>query len=225
MRVARGFDVLRSVAASPRAELSASRLKLRRQAIELVCAEQLVDAAYAYDLVVLDAPANEMLQVGGEMLHAPRLLPESGRLTALACAVCTLGPALETRVSALFAERRASLALALDALGNELLMAVSRRAQDRMLADARRRGLTMAGELRAGDPGLALEAQAAVLRLAQSGLVGVRLMAGHLMHPLKSVSMVLGVGMDLPPVHWSRCDDCPQRGKCRAVSHAGMGVP
>ena len=35
-----------------------------------------------------------------------------------------------------------------------------------MQAEASRRGLTMSGELRAGDPGLALEAQGAVLRLA-----------------------------------------------------------
>ena len=224
MRVARGFDVLRSVAENPRADLSASRLKLRREAVELVRAEQLVEAAYTYDLVALDAPATEMLQVGGEVLQAPRLLPESGRLTALACAVCTLGPALEARVSALFAERRASMALMLDTLGNELLMAISRRAQDRMLVDARRRGLMMVGELRAGDPGLALDAQATVLRLAQSELIGVRLMAGHLMHPLKSVSMVLGVGIDLPPAQWSRCDDCPQRGKCGAVSRSRMAA-
>jgi hypothetical protein len=72
-------------------------------------------------------------------LHAPWLLPESGTLTAIACAVCTLGPAFEQRISELFAGRQASLAMALDELGNELLFAVSRRAQDRMLADAARR--------------------------------------------------------------------------------------
>lgn len=225
MRVSRGFDILRSVAAAPRAGMSATRLRLRQQAVELVRAEQLADAAYCYDIVGLDAPAADLLHARGETLHAPRLLPESGRLTALACAVCTLGPALETRIGTLFAERRASLAMALDALGNELLMAISRRAQDRMLVDARRRGLTMAGELRAGDPGLALDAQASVLRLAQSELIGVRLAGGQLMHPLKSVSMVLGVGVGLPPVQWSRCDDCPHRAKCGAVSQPEPATP
>ena len=56
-----------------------------------------------------------------------RLVPESGQLTALAVGIFTLGPALERRVTALFAERRMSLALALDKLGNELLFALSRR--------------------------------------------------------------------------------------------------
>ncbi|MBK6631414.1 MAG: hypothetical protein IPG33_10410 [Betaproteobacteria bacterium] len=222
MRVARGFDILRSVAEAPRDGLSAAGLKLRQRAVELIRVEQLAEAAYSYDIVSLDVPAAETLYAHGEALYAPRLLPESGQLTALACAVCTLGPALETRISSLFTERHASLAMALDSLGNELLMAVSRRAQDRMLADARRRGLTMAGELRAGDPGLALDTQAAVLRLAQSELIGVRLTGGLLMRPLKSVSMVLGVGIDLPPVQWSRCDGCRHRVKCNAHSRPNL---
>ncbi len=148
------------------------------------------------------------------------LLPESGKLSGIACAVCTLGPKLEQRVSELFARRRVSLALALDQLGNELLFDLCRRVQDRMLADVARRRLTMAGELHAGDPGLALDAQAAVLRLAHAHTIGVSLTCGQFMRPLKSVSMVLGVGVDLPPARWSRCDNCPSRPKCRLARQA-----
>jgi hypothetical protein len=219
MRVARGIDVLREVADSPRfGRPSALRDRLRREALELARAEELVDAAYSYRIVALEAPAAPTLRAGGETVHAPRLLPESGQLTALACAVCTLGTRLEQRVTSLFAERRASLALALDQLGNELLFAASRRVQDRMLVDAARRGLSVAGELRAGDPGLALAEQATVLRLAQAGLIGVHVSDDQLMQPLKSVSMVMGVGLDLPPAQWSRCDDCPRREKCKLVA-------
>ena len=60
----------------------------------------------------------------------------------------------------------------------------------------------------------------AVLRLAQAENIGVRLGRGGLMHPVKSCSMVLGVGIDLPPVQWSRCDQCPTRDKCRVVERA-----
>jgi hypothetical protein len=134
--------------------------------------------------------------------------------------VCTLGPRLEQRASELFAGRRASLALALDRLGNDYLLALSRLVQDRMLADTARRGLTMAGELRAGDPGLALEAQGAVLRLARANAIGVTLTEGQVMRPVKSISMVLGVGIDLPAAQWSRCDTCPSRPTCRVARQA-----
>jgi hypothetical protein len=84
----------------------------------------------------------------------------------------------------------------------------------------RKRGLMMAGELRPGDPGLALEAQKIVLRLADAKTAGVSLTRGHVLHPLKSTSMVLGVGLDLPPARWSRCDDCPSRPRCQVAGRA-----
>jgi len=218
MPSARGFDILRAVAGAPAPEpRSAVRERLRGEALELARGEGLVQAAYSYRIVPLDMPAAEVLHAEGETLHAPWLLPASGRLTGIACAVCTIGPVLQARVSGLFADKRASLALTLNNLGNELVFAVSRRAQDRILVEARRRSLSMSGELRPGDPGLALEAQGAVMRLAQADSVGVSLNRGNLMHPLMSTSIVLGVGIDLPAASWSRCDHCPSRAKCRVA--------
>lgn len=225
MRVARGFDVLREVSATLiRGRPSTVRERLRHKALAFARDERLVDAAYSYCIVPLDAPAAELLHAGGEQLFAPWLLPASGELTAICCGACTLGPAFERRSRELFAARQASLAMALDDLGNELLFAISRRAQDRMQADAARRGLSMAGELRPGDPGLALDAQSAVLRLAQAETIGISLDGGSLMHPVKSCSMVLGMGFDLPAVQWSRCDQCPTRDKCRVVERAAAAV-
>lgn len=198
--------------------------RFRDEALDLARRERLVAGAYSYAIVPLTAPAGPVLHAGAEAFDAPRLVPESGELTALACAACTIGPRLEHRVSELFAERRRSLALALDRLGNALLLALCRLMQDRMLANAKRQGLTMAGELRAGDPGLALDAQGAVLRLAQAGTVGVSVGPAHAMRPLKSVSLVLGVGIDLPPARWSRCDDCPSRATCRVALEAAAAA-
>ena len=182
--------------------------------MELIKAEALVEAAYSYNIVPLDSPAAEMLHVGGGTLYAPQMLPESGELTALGCGVTTLGSRIEVRVRKLFGEKRASLAMALDGLANEMLIALDRRIQDRMLSECYRRRLTMAGELRAGDPGLDISAQSTVLRLANAQSIGVDVNESHLMTPLKSTSLVLGVGRDLPAVSWSRCDTCPSSKTC-----------
>lgn len=214
MPSAHGINVW-AAAVSGQPEGSAVSQRLRRDALDLARREDLVDAAYSYRIVELDRLEEGMLHAGKESIHAPWLLPQSGRLTALGCAVCTVGSRIETRVTELIAERRASLALALDELGNELLFEVSRLAQDRMLAKAGRRELSVAGELRPGDPGLALEAQPGVLRLADAGTIGVDLNEALLMRPHKSTSMVLGVGVDLPAVAWSRCQRCRFRAKCR----------
>jgi hypothetical protein len=216
MPTVRSSGLLRDIAANPCVAGSfPQRAQFRRDALDLIEREDLLNAAYCYRIVPLDEPPSEVLRAAGETLDALRLVPESGQLTAVAAAICTLGPALEQRATALFAERRTSLALALDGLGNELLFALSRRLQDRIVTEARKAQLTAAGELRPGDPGLSLKAQPAVLRLAGADTIGVRVTQGQLLQPLKSMSMVLGIGVDLPPARWSRCDDCPSASKCR----------
>jgi hypothetical protein len=219
MPARRGIDLLQSVAEMANAgPVSGLRERMREQALTLVRTEELADVGYSYRILALDTPAGETLTLAGETLHAPWLLPAKGELTALACAVCSIGARLEARVSSLFKEKRASLALALDALGNEMLFAVSRRVQDRVLADVRRQNLSMCGELRPGDPGLGLDAHAAVLRLAQARAINVSLRGNHTLLPLKSMSIVMGVGIDLPAATWSRCDHCPSRARCKLAA-------
>lgn len=200
--------------AEPDPSQPAARLKRQRQALALIQEEQLVEAAYSYRIIPFENKIGEMLIVNAECLPVSRLIPDSGELTAVACGVCTLGTKLDQRISELFQEQRASLALELDRIGNELLFAVDRVAQDRILADVSRSGLTMAGELNPGDPGLDLDAQQSVLRLADAQRIGVTLGAGLMMHPMRSTSVVLGVGIDLPKTAWSRCAECPSRQRC-----------
>jgi len=220
-----GVDLLREMAIASPEGWSPARARLRGEAIELIKAEDLVEAAYSYNIVPLEGSAAETLRVGGETLYAPQMLPVSGELTALGCGVTTLGPRIETRVRKLFGEKRASLAMAMDGLANEMLMALDRRIQDRMLSECYRRRLSMAGELRAGDPGLDIGAQAAVLRLANAQSIGVKINGSHLMTPLKSTSLVLGVGRNLPAVSWSRCDTCPSMKTCNFGRRPKAAVP
>ncbi len=65
-----------------------------------------------------------------------------------------------------------------------------------------------------GDPRLDISAQAAVLRLAEAASIGVQAFSGHLLQPLKSATVMLGVGKNLQAVTWSRFDTCPSRTKC-----------
>lgn len=216
-------DVLKDVAAGPVPAAIARRerlVELRRQALALVRDEGLLAARASWRIAALrsEPGATGWLELDGGRLQAPRLVPASGQLTGVACAAATLGDAIERRIASFFAERRASLAVALDAVANELLFALSRRVQDRILAAARKRGLCVAGELRAGDPGLALDAQRTVLALAGAERLGVRLSSALMMSPTKATSFVQGVGLDLPHEAWSRCDACRFRERCALVT-------
>lgn len=191
--------------------------RYRAEALRLIAQEQLIAPAFCCRIVELSRPPSDFLAAGGEVLEAPRLLPTAGELTALACGVATIGSDLEQKVTSLFAARQRSLALALDQLGNRVLHAVSRRLQDSMWVMARRSRLTLSGELRPGDPGLGLDAQGPLLRLAGADSIGVQITIGHSLRPTKSVSVVLGAGVGLPQANWSRCDDCRSRATCALV--------
>jgi hypothetical protein len=209
------IESLKAVArASTSRARSAAAMSLRASALALAAEEGLGECRYALRIVPLQKQLRGRLTLEGETLFAPRLVPASGELTALGVAACTLGGALERRVRALFAERRPSLAMALDTLGNEMLTVVNRRVEERMQAKASRLGLQMAGELRPGDPGLGLDAQAAVLALSGGAQIGIRLSGDCLLEPVKSTTTVLGIGRELPETSWSRCAECRSRERC-----------
>lgn len=223
MTKASAVGLLREIGAA-KAPRSPSRQRLREEALALLRTERLIEPAYHYRIVPLQPHDGPEFKVDGTVLHAPMLRPASGRLTALAFGVVTLGERIHARITELFAQRKPALALMLDDLGNDLLMGLSRRVQDRLMADCLRRQLSMAGELHAGDPGLDLDTQARVVELAGGDAIGLRVSAGGLLTPLKSGSMVFGVGENLPPANWSRCDTCPSRGRCKFVAETMVEI-
>lgn len=225
MAYALNVDLKHDLTAEPPSDISPARARLRDKAVALAIAEKLFDAAaYSYEIVALTSHPDPLLHAGGEVLDAPRLIPESGELMAIGCGAVTIGSGLEARISSLFAAKRASLAMALDELANEMLFAVMRRMQDRMLSECNRRQLSMAGELRAGDPGLDLSAQTAIHRLARADRIGIAVYNGGLLTPIKSLSTVLGIGHDLPEARWSRCDSCRFKEKCKIALRGEMIV-
>ena len=143
--------LLRELEARP-APAAPARARLRREGIAVLRGEGLLQPAYSHAILPIDGEAAGWFRVGGEVLEAPTLVPGSGALTALAFAVVTLGGRLEGLISQLFSQRKAALAITLDDLANEMLMALGRRVQDRVQAEVLRRRLTMAGELHAGYP-------------------------------------------------------------------------
>jgi hypothetical protein len=191
--------LLQALALNSPKDLSPVRRRQRDKAIALVREEALLDATYSFgNLQVEGIVEGNCLRVGGETLPIAPQLPIAGELTALGCGACTLGPRLEARVRQLFAEKRAALALALDYVGNELLLALGRRLRENLQADARRQGLVLGQKLQVGESELDLSARAAVLRLAGAPEIGITLQRGNLLLPQKSASMVFTVGRNLP---------------------------
>ncbi len=201
-------DLLQELMRNPPKDLSPVRLRQREKAMAMLHDEALLDTAHSFDIVPLAGEIEgNCLRVGSEILPMPERLPRKGVMTAFACGAYTLGPRLEARVRELFSEKRAALALALDALGNELLLALGRRMRSDLLASVRSQGLILGQRLRVGESEFDLPAQAAVLRLAGAGEIGIDLHRVNLFKPQKSEIAVFAVGRKLPKLSLARYRD------------------
>ncbi len=186
----------------------------RQKAVELAESEDMIHGGFMFRMVDLGSERDGVLHLEGEEIHAPWLVPEVGELTGVAVGLATIGSRPEDRTRRLFAEKKASVALGLDSLGTAMLMATARGMEARLWGVARRAGLTVAGELRPGDPGLAIGVHANLLRLLEPERMGVRLSTGGVLTPLKTTTVMYGVGIGLPPANWSSCDHCSSRPTC-----------
>ena len=204
---------LRQLSARPRPLRSDARA--RDLALEMIGREALARPAFGYRILPVQTVRGDAIDVGGAALDAPALAVEIGELKAVAVAACTLGAAVQERISALFATRRRSLALALDTVANELLFRLADRAFATIRREARRSGLGIGIEASPGDPGVPLEQQARVLALADAARIGIHAAGAGMLLPMKSLSFLVALGSNLRKrTAPGRCTCCPSRDRC-----------
>ncbi len=198
-------ELLQEVASRIPRDLSPVRKRHRDRAMTLLGQETVLEAAYCSHLVPLETAVEAPgLRVAGQTLPAPVKLPKKGEMTALGCVAGTLGPRFESRVSQLFSEKCGPLALALESLGNELLLALSRRMVGDLLATAGRDGLTLGQRLEFAQSESDFHARDLALRLAGAEAIGIRRHEAGLLWPPKSHAAVFAVGYNLPKLSVSR---------------------
>jgi hypothetical protein len=132
----------------------------------------------------------------------------------IAVAVCTIGDALEQRVSTALDDDPV-LALALDGLGTAAVDALASAVCGQVAAEAEARGSKATIPFSPGMMGWSLaDGQDQIFALVNAGGIGVALTPSRLMVPRKSVSMVIGLG---PRVitGGQACELCDMKDTCR----------
>jgi len=189
--------------------------RARVGALEMIEREALARPAFGYRILPVKIVRGNAIDVGGAALDAPVLAAEIGELKAVAAAACTLGSAVQERISALFATRRRSLALALDTVANELLFRLADRASATIRREARRAGLGAGIEVSPGDAGMPLEQQAGALALADAARIGIHTIGVGMLAPMKSLCFLVALGPNLRRRSAAgRCHCCPSRDRC-----------
>ena len=188
----------------------------RHVAVAMIREELLAKPAFVFRIMPVHNSCAADFDFGESRLRVPALADIAAKVTAVASVVCSLGISLEARVSALCFERRLSLALALDEVGNELLLNSVRQALLQIRREARRQSLSSGNSFSPGCSGFNLDQQAGVVALAGGDCLGISVTSHGMLNPVKSRSLLvpIGAGLSAQPLH-RRCDECSSRKQCR----------
>jgi hypothetical protein len=174
--------------------------------------EGLMAPRFVYRSVPVDAQSADLIEAGGERLHIPEIHRHWGRLVAVVAGVCTVGDAIEKRVSALFDAREFPLALMLDSVGSAAVESLAEYTNDLLCQAALPHALKVTNRISPGYAGWDTAEQSALFRLCSGGPIGVTLNDACFMTPIKTISLLVGLGPDVRVDHYfTQCRRCWMR--------------
>jgi len=184
---------------------------------ELVALELLRPALAWESRSVLAASGSRVRLAGGSQLaQAETVVGVLGGADEIVMAVGSIGGTLEQTGREWSASGRELEGFVLSEIGNLALGKLSDLIPQHVGEWAAERGLEASGALSPGAAGIDLSAQRVVLEIAAAERIGVALTGTGMLVPVKSVSMLIGLGHGLPT--WSRaqaCQLCASRDRCR----------
>ncbi|OQB26666.1 MAG: Vitamin B12 dependent methionine synthase, activation domain [Chloroflexi bacterium ADurb.Bin180] len=185
-----------------------------RRAIEQ--ALELAEPAALYELFdVASVDGKRLLLANGQALSSALIVQQLARAKRLAVAVCTVGARLPAASSEAFRHDDSLRGFLLDTAGSLAVGMVSLALLEHLAGLARDNGQSTSFSIAPGSAECTLEDQRVVFDLLPAQDIGVRLMDSLVMVPIKSVSLVVGIGLDMPgQLDHSQCDFCPRRETC-----------
>jgi hypothetical protein len=171
---------------------------------------------YRYSEIV--SLRHETLHLEDGTLRGPLIAQHLAGARRIVTLVCTIGGQLSERVTELMG-KDILYALALDGVGSAAVEALANAAcrlfEDQVAAQDWQTTIPLS-------PGMVGwpvdEGQPQIFKLIDASEIGVSLTEGHVMLPLKSLSMVLGMGPELE-TGGRPCDYCSMRETCRYQDH------
>jgi hypothetical protein len=175
----------------------------------VVLGEALMTPRVVYRAAPVARQAPDLIEAGGERLRIPEIGRLWGRLEAVGAAIVTVGDAIERRVTALFEARELPLAVMLDSVGSAAVESAAEYVNDLLCQAALPRGLRVTNRISPGYAGWDTAEQAALFRLCPGEPIGVALNEACFMTPVKTISLLVGVGPDALVDHYfTQCRRC-----------------
>jgi hypothetical protein len=177
---------------------------------------KLIRPAFAYAIhTVRQMEPNHCCLEGGVILHGEIIPRVFAGAETLAVAIATIGPELETAARECFQQGKRLYGLILDAIGTSTAENMIFAIHDMINREAVSGGCTASSPVCPGGVDWPITEQFKLFKLAPAHEIGVHLTDTAMMAPRKSLSLVMGLGDNMPT--WSateRCDRCSNGGNC-----------
>ena len=218
-------EVLRSQGADPQA------IKLRRPSLVKITeaaiarGTSLLQPKVLYEEFPVKGLVHERLELAASSINSRKpalsgqlVAQHLGRAQSVIVIVCTIGSLLDEMVSSLF-KVDPSLAVALDGVGSAAVESLAIQACNYFEDRAKSVGLNTTMPLNPGMVGWPVDqGQPQIFTLLDSEVIQVTLNESCMMSPNKSLSMVLGVGVEVSAIG-TACDYCSLKGVCKYQNH------
>jgi len=181
----------------------------------------LLKPAIAYRLHPIIRVHHDRLCLEDDTVLHGRILPALLASARELAVVCTIGSCLEAKVADYFAQNDPLRATLLDGIGSAGLDSLSQEVCQFMKREASSRGCEASSPLSPGMPGWPTSEQWQLFHLVPAEQIGVCLTSSAMMVPRKSISMVIGIGPDMPTwTHTELCNLCGLKKTCTHRIHA-----
>jgi hypothetical protein len=167
----------------------------------------LLEPAIAYEIYTITELSQRQLSPEVKPgIHDPLLSSLLPQAKELAIAVCTIGPRLEKQVTDYTSRGEPLRGMLLDGIGSAAVDSLTEEVCKLIAREASSHGYEASSPVTPGMPGLPITEQWQLLKMVPAGEIGVSLTSAGIMVPRKSVSLVMGIGPQMPK--WTRTEVC-----------------
>jgi hypothetical protein len=158
----------------------------------------LLEPAIAYEIYpIIEIDQRKISLSNNKALHSPFLASVLLNARELAVVICTIGSKLEKRVTDLLDRGEPLQGMLLDGIGSAAVDSLSQEACKFITGVTSPRGYQASSPFSPGMYGFPITEQQQLFQLISAEQIGVTLTVTGLMVPLKSVSMVVGIGQGM----------------------------
>ena len=183
---------------------------------ELAEARQLIEPAACWEsFPVREVRHEKVVLANGAKIGGGPVAAVVGGADDLVVAVCTVGPRISERIEAYSREKELFRGMMLSDLASYAVDLVRQELCERIEDEAGAKALHVSTPLSPGESAWPVSEQATLFSLVDASRIGVILTPSMVMRPLKSLSLIMGVGSrPMGSEGGTNCDFCTIRDRC-----------